>query len=122
MHSSLPILIPFSALLTYSANMLLPVTFALVAAAAAVSASPHKPHAKTATLPLKHVSQVSSIKSMVQQGQARLRNVNKPTASSASPHVDMSEGSITNQNDCYVAPVTIGDQTWDLIVDTGCTY
>ncbi|KAF5645183.1 hypothetical protein F25303_5692 [Fusarium sp. NRRL 25303] len=95
--------------------MLFALTFTLVAAATAASAPPHKPHAKTATLPLKHVFQVTSIKSMIQQGQNRLRHVNNPAISRTS----LQAGSITNQVVTYVAPVIIGGRTWDLIVDTG---
>ncbi|KAM0547771.1 hypothetical protein ACHAPJ_010232 [Fusarium lateritium] len=96
--------------------MLFAVTLTL-AAAAAVSASPLQPRAKTATLPLKHVVNVSSIKAIVQKGQARIHKANGQASTSA--HVDASSGSVTNEDVSYIAPVVIGGQTWDLIVDTG---
>ncbi|KAK2684087.1 Aspartic peptidase A1 family [Fusarium oxysporum f. sp. vasinfectum] len=97
--------------------MLFAVTLTL-AAAAAVSASPLEPRAKTAVLPLKHVVKASSIKAIVQKGQARIRKVNGEV--SASVHVDaISSGSVTNEDVSYVAPVVIGGKTWNLIVDTG---
>ncbi|CEI41856.1 hypothetical protein FVEN_g3800 [Fusarium venenatum] len=97
--------------------MLFAVTLTL-AAAAAVSASPLEPRAKTAVLPLKHVVKASSIKAIVQKGQARIQKVN----GEASFHLDAvssSSGSVTNEDVSYVAPVVIGGKTWNLIVDTG---
>ncbi|KAI1026557.1 hypothetical protein LB503_013348 [Fusarium chuoi] len=87
--------------------MLFAVTLTL-AAAAAVSASPLEPRAKTAVLPLKHVVKASSIKAIVQKGQARIRKVN----GEGSFHVDaVSSGSVTNEDVSYVAPVTASN-TW----------
>ncbi|KAF5695998.1 hypothetical protein FGLOB1_13882 [Fusarium globosum] len=95
--------------------MLFAVTLTL-AAAAVVSASPLEPRAKTAVLPLKHVVKASSIKAIVQKGQARIRKVN----GEGSFHVDaVSSGTVTNEDVSYVAPVVIGGKTWNLIVDTG---
>lgn len=88
-----------------------------LAAAAAVSASPVDIKAKKTVLPLKQVANVSSIKNIVQKGEARIHKINGQVSSS---HVDASSGSVTNEDVSYVAPVVIGGKTWDLIVDTGC--
>ena len=97
--------------------MLFSVTLTL-AAAAAVSASPLEIRAKKAVLPLKHVANVSSIKNIVQKGEARIRKINSEAG--ALSHLDVSSGSVTNEDVSYVAPVVIGGKTWELIVDTGC--
>lgn len=89
----------------------------LAAAAAVVSASPVQP--RTAALPLKHVSHVTSVKNIVNKGQARLSKANGVTPVSAAS--DASSGSVTNEDVSYIAPVSIGGQTYQLIVDTGCT-
>lgn len=91
---------------------------ALVMTAAAVSASPVERQAKTAVLSLKHTSNVSSIKNIVDKGQARINKINGVTALGATSEV--SSGSVTNDDVSYVAPVSIGGSTWQLIVDTGC--
>ena len=91
----------------------------LAIAAAAVSASPVKPQAQTAVLSLKHVSSVTSIKNIVDRGQARINAINGVRATGATPEV--SSGSVTNEDVSYVAAVSIGGNTWQLIVDTGCT-
>ncbi|KAF4455965.1 putative aspartic proteinase precursor [Fusarium austroafricanum] len=96
--------------------MLFAVTLTL-AAAAAVSASPIEPRAKTAVLPLKHVVNVSSIKGIVQKGQARIHKVNGQEK--AFNKLDAGSGSVINEDVSYVAPVLIGGKTWNLIVDTG---
>ncbi|KAF5542388.1 hypothetical protein FNAPI_9965 [Fusarium napiforme] len=96
--------------------MLFAVTLTL-AAAAAVSASPLEPRAKkTAVLPLKHVVQATSIKPIVQKGQARIRKINGESTVQLD---SVSSGSVTNEDVSYVAPVVIGGNTWNLIVDTG---
>jgi len=93
---------------------------ALLTAAVAVSASPvERRQAKTAVLPLTHVSNVTSIKNIVSKGQARMNHINGIETVSASPAV--SSGTVTNEDVSYVAPVSIGGKTWQLIVDTGCT-
>lgn len=91
--------------------------FVALLAAVAVSASPVAPLAKTVVLPLKHVSNVSSVKNIVAKGHARINKVNGVFAIDAA---DVSSGSVTNEDVTYVAPVTIGGSTWQLIVDTGC--
>jgi hypothetical protein len=91
----------------------------LTIAAAAVSASPVERRAQTAALSLKHVSTVTSIKNIVDKGQARINAINGVHNVAASPEV--SSGSVTNDDVSYVAPVSIGGTTWQLIVDTGCT-
>lgn len=92
--------------------------FVTLLAAAAVSASPIEPQAKAAVLPLKHISNVSSVKNIVDKGHARISKVNGVTAVGAT--VEVSSGSVTNEDVSYVAPVSIGGNTWQLIVDTGC--
>lgn len=83
----------------------------LATAAAAVSAAPVELGPKTTVLPLKYISNVTSIKSIVGRGHDRINKINGLQVSSAS---------VTNEDVTYVAPVTIGGSTWQLIVDTGC--
>ena len=90
----------------------------IAAAAAAVSASPIERQAKTVVLPLTHFSKVTSIKNIVNKGQTRINAINGVKAIGATPEV--SSGSVTNEDVTYVAPVSIGGTTWQLIVDTGC--
>lgn len=82
----------------------------LVLAAAAVSASPVERRAKTISVPLTRIANVTSAKNIVEKGKARLGKYNS----------QVSSGSVTNEDVTYVAPVTIGGTTWSLIVDTGC--
>jgi hypothetical protein len=89
----------------------------LTIATAAVSASPVELKARTAVLPLKFVSNVTSIKNIVARGQARINKFNGFPTIVAAP--EASSGSVTNEDETYVAPVTIGGTTWQLIVDTG---
>ncbi|KAF9778099.1 hypothetical protein IL306_004262 [Fusarium sp. DS 682] len=93
--------------------MLFAVTLVLSAAAAAVSAQSDN---KIATLSLKHVERVSSLKNIVEKGKARMRNVNNKNKESIAA---TNSGAITNEDITYVAPIVIGGQTWDLIIDTG---
>lgn len=93
--------------------------FATLLAAVAVSAMPVEREAKTIAISLKHVSTVTSMKNLVSKGQTRLASINGVKAVGPSPEV--SSGSITNEDETYVAPIVIGGNTWDLIVDTGCT-
>jgi hypothetical protein len=88
-------------------------------AASAVSASPVERRAQTAVLSLKHVSTVTSIKNIVNKGQARINTINGVQA--VSDALEVSSGSVTNEDVSYVAAVSIGGSTWQLIVDTGCT-
>ncbi|PTB44832.1 uncharacterized protein TrAFT101_000300 [Trichoderma asperellum] len=90
-------------------------SLAVVAAATAALASPVKPSGKTVALPVKRVSNVKSAKSLVQKGQARLNKVNGVKAVGKRD----SSGSVTNDDVSYIAAVTIGDGTYNLIVDTG---
>jgi hypothetical protein len=92
----------------------------LAIAAAAVSASPVERRGQTAVLPLKHVSNVTSVKNIVGRGQARINAINGVQAAGAASEV--SSGSVTNEDVTYVASVSIGGNTWQLIVDTGCTW
>ncbi|KAK4498597.1 hypothetical protein PRZ48_011256 [Zasmidium cellare] len=91
---------------------------ASLALAAAVSASPIvERQAKSAVLPLTHVNNAKSAKSVVNAGHARINKINGVQHVGAQP--DASSGSITNEDVTYVAPFNIGGNTWDLIVDTG---
>lgn len=90
---------------------------AVLAMAAVVTASPVEPRAKSAVLPLKHVSHVTSIKNIVSKGQARIRKANGAHAVGV---IAASSGPVTNEDVSYVAAVSIGGSSWDLIVDTGC--
>ncbi|KAL7933839.1 putative aspartic protease [Trichoderma chlorosporum] len=92
-------------------------SLAIVAAATTALASPVKPSAKVATIPVKRVNNVKSLKNVVQKGQARLNKVNG--IKNAVGVVDASSGSVTNEDVTYVASVTIGGSSYDLIVDTG---
>ncbi|KAL6900054.1 aspartic peptidase domain-containing protein [Trichoderma evansii] len=92
-------------------------SLAVVATATVALASPVKPSAKTVTLPVKRVSNVKgSAKSIVQKGHARLNKINGVKAVGK---LDASSGSVTNDDVSYIAAVTIGDGTYNLIVDTG---
>jgi hypothetical protein len=93
--------------------------FVALLAAAAVSALPVELEAKTTVLSLKHVSHFTSAKNIVYKGQARINKINGVSAAGATTEV--SSGSVTNEDVSYVAPVSIGGNTWQLIVDTGCT-
>ena len=95
--------------------------FASLALVAAVSASPIiERQAKSAVLPLRHVNNAKSAKGLVASGKARINKINGVESQSVGPHPDASSGSVTNEDVTYVAPVSIGGNTWDLIVDTGC--
>ncbi|CAN8104095.1 unnamed protein product [Discula destructiva] len=91
----------------------------LAIAAAAVSAAPAKTQAKTVVLPLKHYSNVTSIKNIVDKGQSRIDAINKEQTTSSSWAIDVSSGPVTNEEVSYIAAVTIGGTAYDLIVDTG---
>ena len=91
---------------------------AIAAAAAAVSASPIEPRDATVTLPVSKYSNVTSVQNIVAKGQAVINKINSNTQDS--PQVDVSSGTVTNEDVTYVAPVKIGSNTWSLIVDTGC--
>lgn len=92
-------------------------SLAVVAVATTALASPVKPSAKTIALPVKRVNNVKSAKSLVQNGIARLNKVNGVKAIG---NIDASSGPVTNEDVSYVAAVTIGGKSYDLIVDTGC--
>lgn len=92
------------------------VTF-LSVAAVAVSAAPLESRAETIVLPLKKHSNVTSISNIVQKGHARISAIN---GEQAAPVARASSGTVINEDVSYVAPVTIGGKSYDLIVDTGC--
>ncbi|KAF7947584.1 hypothetical protein EAE96_008668 [Botrytis aclada] len=87
------------------------------AGAAAVSASPIA-QVKSSVLPLSRNHNVTSIKNIVDKGQARLNKVNG-IATTDKRATAVSSGAVTNEDVSYVAPVVIGGATWSLIVDTG---
>ncbi|EEA29030.1 hypothetical protein TMatcc_002608 [Talaromyces marneffei ATCC 18224] len=90
------------------------IAFTTLLAASAAFASPIERQAKTEVLPLKRVSNLTSMKNLVSKGQARLGKVNGVAAIEA-----RSSGPVTNEDVTYVAGVSIGGTTYDLIVDTG---
>lgn len=92
----------------------------LSVAAATISASPIEIQPRTTGLSLKHVSHVKSIKNVVTKGRARINKINGVSNINADAADDASSGSITNEDQSYVAPVSIGGTTYQLIVDTGC--
>lgn len=92
----------------------------LSVAAVAVSAAPLEPRAETIALPLKKHTNVTSINNIVQKGHARISAINGGQAAPAARAADASSGTVTNEDVSYVAPVTIGGKSYDLIVDTGC--
>ncbi|GIZ40744.1 hypothetical protein CKM354_000407100 [Cercospora kikuchii] len=85
------------------------------AAAAVVSAAPVQQGSSSIVLPLKRVANFSSMKSIVQSGEAKISKINSGSKLTAR----QSSGSITNEDVTYVAPIVVGGRTWDLIVDTG---
>ena len=93
--------------------------FAISFLAAAALASPIEVQVKTAVLPLRHSAKVTSFKNIVSKGQSRLLKVNGQVSG---PGSDASSGSVTNEDVTYVAPVSIGGRTFELIVDTGCEF
>ncbi|TGO38703.1 hypothetical protein BHYA_0069g00230 [Botrytis hyacinthi] len=88
-----------------------------LAGAAAVTASPIT-QVKSAVIPLSKHHNVTSIKNIVDKGQARLNKING-IATSAKRATAVSSGAVTNDDVSYVAPVVIGGATYSLIVDTG---
>ncbi|KAI3401975.1 hypothetical protein diail_3949 [Diaporthe ilicicola] len=88
----------------------------LSVAAVAVSAAPVEDRASTVVLPLKKHINVTSINNIVQKGHARISAIN---GEQAAPVARASSGTVTNEDVSYVAPVSIGGKTYELIVDTG---
>lgn len=88
----------------------------VAAAAAAVSASPIKPRDQTTVLPVKQVNSVTSVKNLVTKGHERIQKIN---SGKSDGNRLVSSGTVTNEDVTYVAPVSIGGKTWQLIVDTG---
>lgn len=93
----------------------------LLAAAVAVSASPIAVQERSQQLSLSYVSNVQDVSKLVLKGQQKLKAVNSNGTTSKFNN-DASSGSVTNEDVTYVAPVSIGGNTWSLIVDTGCMY
>ncbi|USW48075.1 Putative aspartic peptidase A1 family, aspartic peptidase, active [Septoria linicola] len=96
--------------------MLFKSSLALVAAAAVVSSAPVKQEANV-VLPVKRVATFTSIKSVVEKGQNKISKINSHGVGLAGRAT--SSGVVTNEDVTYVAPVSIGSNTWQLIVDTG---
>nr|POF25772.1 polyporopepsin [Quercus suber] len=92
-------------------------TLLTAAAAGLVSGAPIESQVETTVVPLTHYSNITSMKNLVQKGQARINKINAAKANSPTP--DASSGSVTNEDVSYLAPVNIGGSTWQLIVDTG---
>lgn len=95
----------------------------LAAAAAMVSAAPAAAPPAPAEemkpaviLSMKHAMNVTSIKNLVAKGQARLNKIN----GGADIVARDGSGTVINDLSSYLAPMSIGGKTWDLIVDTGC--
>lgn len=95
----------------------------LAAAAAMVSAAPATAPPAPAEemkpaviLSMKHAMNVTSIKNLVAKGQARLNKIN----GGADIVARDGSGTVINDISSYLAPMSIGGKTWDLIVDTGC--
>lgn len=92
----------------------------LAAAAAMVSAAPAAAPAEemkpAVILSMKHAMNVTSIKNLVAKGQARLNKIN----GGADIVARDGSGTVINDISSYLAPMSIGGKTWDLIVDTGC--
>lgn len=95
----------------------------LAAAAAMVSAAPAAAPPAPAEemkpaviLSMKHAMNVTSIKNLVAKGQARLNKIN----GGADIVARDGSGTVINDISSYLAPMSIGGKTWDLIVDTGC--
>ncbi|KAG8166817.1 hypothetical protein KVR01_002506 [Diaporthe batatas] len=91
----------------------------LSVAAVAVSAAPLENRAAAIALPLKKHVNVTSISNIVQKGHARISAINGEQAAPAARAVQVSSGTVTNEDVTYVAAVTIGGKSYDLIVDTG---
>lgn len=92
----------------------------LSSAAVLVSASPVARQAETVTLPLAQHVNVTSIKNIVAKGHARIATINGAEADAKSNAIAVTSGPATNEDVSYVAAVTIGGKSYDLIVDTGC--
>ncbi|EGX95819.1 cathepsin E, putative [Cordyceps militaris CM01] len=94
-------------------------TLSILVAADAILASPVERAAKpAATLPLKHVINVSSASGLIARGQARLNKINGGSGQAVLGNVDAS-GPAQNDDVSYIASVAIGSASWNLIVDTG---
>lgn len=103
--------------------MILPVSLAIAAlAGAVVSASPVDSRVKPVILPVRQVTNVKSIRNIVEKGQSRIKKINNPSNAKDFSNDEVSSGAVTNEDVSYVASVDIGGSTWELIVDTGCTW
>lgn len=92
----------------------------LSVAAVAVSAAPLERKAETIVVPLTRHVNVTSMKNIVDKGLARINKINGGQTARAARAATVSSGTVTNEDVSYVAPVSIGGTTYELIVDTGC--
>ncbi|CZT13038.1 probable aspartic proteinase precursor [Rhynchosporium agropyri] len=82
-----------------------------------VSASPIERETKNlVSVPLRRNISISSVKSLVEQGQRRIAAINGLTSLDTSL---VGSGVVTNIIQGYLAPVSIGGNIWNLVVDTG---
>jgi hypothetical protein len=84
-----------------------------ITATVVLASSPVDRQAKIGAVSLKYVSKVTSIKNVVHGGKARINHINGAT-------LDVGSGPIINYDIFYLAPVSIGGTTWQLIVETAC--
>lgn len=66
-------------------------------------------------VPLRYASNITSTSSLVEAGRSRLSHFN----GISTPQERSSSGAVANFQGAYIAEVTIGGNTWNLIVDTG---
>lgn len=95
--------------------------FASVAILAATTAlaTPTEPREKIAVLPLRKVHHAKLAKNLAARGQAKLQHINgyNPVDSALT-----NSGPATNELVSYIASVTVGSSSYDLIIDTGCKF
>lgn len=102
----------------FQTSLTLAAAAAMVSAAPAVAPPAPAEEMKPAViLSMKHAMNVTSIKNLVAKGQARLNKIN----GGADIVARDGSGTVINDISSYLAPMSIGGKTWDLIVDTGCT-
>jgi hypothetical protein len=93
--------------------------FTVATLAAAAVAAPLEQRAQPAVLPLTHINTATSASNIVANGKSKISQINSDSSVSKGNTL-ASSGSITNEDVSYVAPVSIGGKTYELIVDTGC--
>jgi len=93
--------------------------FALSLLAATAIAAPIENEVRSVCLPLRHSIRVTSAKNLVSRGRARLHTANSRSSSRSHSAQASGSGAVTNEDVSYLAPVSIGGKTFELIVDTG---